>query len=123
TLPICGPPPWTTTGFMPTSFISTTSRAKPLFRASSIIALPPYLMTMVLPAKRRMYGSASVRTRAMFIALFLFSVIGAALISWCDGPGGRGALQDLLLPRTVLYPPSERQRQSRFDRAQRLPER
>ena len=25
---ICGPPPWTTTGFMPTSFSNTTSRAK-----------------------------------------------------------------------------------------------
>ena len=27
--PICGPPPWTITGFMPTSFSITTSRAKP----------------------------------------------------------------------------------------------
>ena len=29
--PICGPPPWTITGFMPTSFSITTSRAKPAF--------------------------------------------------------------------------------------------
>ena len=47
--PICGPPPWTTMGFMPTSFISTTSRAKACFSDSSTIALPPYLMTMVEP--------------------------------------------------------------------------
>ena len=51
---ICGPPPCTTTGFMPTSFSSTTSRAKPVFSAASVMALPPYLMTMVLPWKRWM---------------------------------------------------------------------
>ena len=48
-LPICGPPPCTTTGFMPTSFISVTSRANPRFNCSSTMALPPYLITMVLP--------------------------------------------------------------------------
>jgi hypothetical protein len=47
-LPICGPPPCTTIGFMPTDFINTTSRAKLDFSFSSIIALPPYLITMVL---------------------------------------------------------------------------
>jgi hypothetical protein len=41
-LPICGPPPCTTIGFMPTDFINTTSRAKLDFSFSSIIALPPY---------------------------------------------------------------------------------
>ena len=51
---ICGPPPCTTTGFMPTSFSSTTSRAKSCFSFSSVMALPPYLTTMVLPWKRRM---------------------------------------------------------------------
>src|SRR5690349_8783711 len=45
--PICGPPPWTITGFMPTSFSMTTSRAKPAFRCASVIALPPYLTTIV----------------------------------------------------------------------------
>ena len=50
--PICGPPPCTITGLMPTSFISTTSRAKPCFSGSSTMALPPYLITMVLPWKR-----------------------------------------------------------------------
>ena len=48
-LPICGPPPWTTTGFIPTSFMRTTSLANPNFSSSSVIALPPYLITMVLP--------------------------------------------------------------------------
>ena len=52
--PICGPPPCTTTGFMPTSFSITTSRAKPAFRTGSVIALPPYLMTMTLSWKRWM---------------------------------------------------------------------
>ena len=51
---ICGPPPWTTTGFMPTNLSSTTSRAKHCFKCSSVIALPPYLTTMVLPWKRLM---------------------------------------------------------------------
>ena len=52
--PICGPPPCTMTGFMPTSLSITTSRAKPAFSAGSVIALPPYLMTMVLSWKRWM---------------------------------------------------------------------
>ena len=52
---ICGPPPCTITGFMPTSLSSTTSLANPCFRCSSVMALPPYLMTMVLP------GSAGCR--------------------------------------------------------------
>ena len=51
---ICGPPPCTMTGFMPTSFSSTTSRAKLSFSFSSVIALPPYFTTMVLPWKRWM---------------------------------------------------------------------
>lgn len=35
-------------------FISTMSRAKPVFSSSLSIALPPYLMTSVLPTNRRM---------------------------------------------------------------------
>ena len=46
--PICGPPPCTTTGFMPISFSSTTSSAKSSCSAGSVIALPPYLTTIVL---------------------------------------------------------------------------
>ncbi len=52
--PICGPPPWTMTGFMPTSFSITTSRANPALSAGSVIALPPYLTMMVLSWKRWM---------------------------------------------------------------------
>ncbi|MCY1247185.1 hypothetical protein D9M72_604900 [compost metagenome] len=52
--PICGPPPCTTTGLMPTAFIRTMSRAKLFFSSSVSMALPPYLMTSVLPTKRRM---------------------------------------------------------------------
>ena len=51
---ICGPPPWTTTGLMPTCLSSTMSRAKPSASAAEPIAWPPYLTTKVLPAKRRM---------------------------------------------------------------------
>ena len=50
--PICGPPPWTTTGLIPTAFISTISRAKLNCSLSSPMALPPYLTTTVLPEKR-----------------------------------------------------------------------
>ena len=49
TLSICGPPPCTTTGFMPTSLSSTTSCAKLFCSAGSVIALPPYFTTIVLP--------------------------------------------------------------------------
>src|SRR5579885_419912 len=48
--PICGPPPWTTMGLMPTCFSSTTSRAKLSPRTASPIAWPPYLTRIVLPA-------------------------------------------------------------------------
>ena len=44
---ICGPPPCTTTGFMPTRRISTTSCANRSASAGSSIAWPPYLMTTV----------------------------------------------------------------------------
>src|SRR3989338_4941755 len=66
--PICGPPPWTTTGLMPTAFISTMSRAKPCLSSSLSMALPPYLITSVLPTKRRIYGSASDSTLATLVA-------------------------------------------------------
>ncbi len=61
---ICGPPPCTTTGFMPTSRMSTTSCANRSASAGSSIALPPYLITTVLPENSRMYGSASARIAA-----------------------------------------------------------
>ena len=51
---ISGPPPWTITGFMPTYLSSTTSVAKASRRASSAIAEPPYLITIVFPKNSRM---------------------------------------------------------------------
>src|SRR5215218_1117177 len=54
-----GPPPWTTTGFIPTYLSRTTSRAKSSRSAGSSIAAPPYLMTTVRPWNSRMYGRAS----------------------------------------------------------------
>src|SRR5882672_3900955 len=57
--PICGPPPWTMTGLMPTSRRRITSLAKRSFRSARSIDAPPYLMTMVLPRNSRMYGRAS----------------------------------------------------------------
>ena len=39
---------------VPTNFNSTTSCAKHCFRCSSVMALPPYLITMVLSKKRLM---------------------------------------------------------------------
>src|SRR3954463_6057825 len=60
-LVISGPPPWTTTGLIPTYLSSTTSRANSSRSAGSSIAAPPYLITTVLPWNSRMYGSASRR--------------------------------------------------------------
>ena len=48
--PICGPPPWTTTGLMPTWRSSTMSRAKSRASCSWPIAWPPYFTTKVEPA-------------------------------------------------------------------------
>ena len=42
---ICGPPPCTTTGWMPASRRNTMSWANARFSSSSIMALPPYLTT------------------------------------------------------------------------------
>src|ERR1035441_7412030 len=50
---------------MPTSLSSTTSSAKSCCSAGSVIALPPYLMTMVLPWNFLMYGSACARISAL----------------------------------------------------------
>ena len=46
---ISGPPPCTSTGLTPTSDSSTTSRMTACFSASSVMALPPYLITTILP--------------------------------------------------------------------------
>src|SRR5213594_901480 len=62
--PICGPPPWTMTGLIPTSRSRITSLANRSFRSARSIAAPPYLMTIVLPLNSRMYGRASSRISA-----------------------------------------------------------
>ena len=46
---ICGPPPWTTTGLMPTCLSRTMSRAKLRATFSSPMAWPPYLITITAP--------------------------------------------------------------------------
>src|SRR4051794_32542092 len=82
---ICGPPPCTTTGRMPTDRMSTTSSANCRARAGSVIALPPYLTTTVVPKNRRMYGSASTRTSA-----FSAGVAAAVTTSPCSRRCRRG---------------------------------
>jgi len=46
---ISGPPPWTSTGRMPTVASSTRSDTTPAFKLLSFIAAPPYLITIVFP--------------------------------------------------------------------------
>jgi len=43
------PPPWTSTGLIPTASRNTTSRRNFSTMCSSSIAAPPYLMTKVCP--------------------------------------------------------------------------
>ena len=51
---ICGPPPCTTTGFIPTRRMRTTSWAHWSASSALSIAWPPYLITTVLPENSRM---------------------------------------------------------------------
>src|SRR5439155_8580607 len=62
--PICGPPPWTITGLMPTRRRRITSRANGSLRSARSIAAPPYLMPVVLPRNSRAYGKVSSRISA-----------------------------------------------------------
>ena len=48
--PICGPPPWTTIGLMPTALSRTMSCAKSCAASGSPIAWPPYFTTKLRPA-------------------------------------------------------------------------
>src|SRR6516162_8442459 len=50
---------------MPTYLRSATSCANASFSSSRSMACPPYLMTRILPVKRRMYGSASRSVSAL----------------------------------------------------------
>src|ERR671936_2241795 len=55
-----GPPPCTTTGFIPTYLSSTTSRAKSSVSSGSVIAAPPYLITTVRPWNSREFHGRTV---------------------------------------------------------------
>jgi hypothetical protein len=46
---ICGPPPWTTTGLNPANRRKAMSSANARLRPSSVMALPPYFTTTILP--------------------------------------------------------------------------
>ncbi len=46
---ICGPPPWTTTGLKPANRMKAMSSAKARLSVSSVMALPPYFTTTILP--------------------------------------------------------------------------
>ena len=60
--PICGPPPCTTTGRIPTRCISTMSDANCSNRSGSPMALPPNFTTTTAPRNASMYGRACSRT-------------------------------------------------------------
>jgi hypothetical protein len=62
---ICGPPPCTTTGRSPAYRRKTMSSANACLSWSSTMALPPYLITTVLPWNSSSQGSASVSTAAL----------------------------------------------------------
>ncbi len=71
---ICGPPPCTTTGLRPAWRRKTTSWAKAALSSSSIMALPPNLITTILPLWRRSQGRASMRISALGRAVCLRAV-------------------------------------------------
>ena len=66
--PICGPPPWTTMGRIPANRKNATSSANDCWSSWEIMALPPYLMTMVAPENFLIHGSASVSVEALICA-------------------------------------------------------
>jgi hypothetical protein len=63
-LEICGPPPCTTTGLKPAYRRNAMSSANARFRVSSVIALPPYFTTTILPWYFFSHGRAAARTWA-----------------------------------------------------------
>ena len=89
---ICGPPPCTTTGFMPTRCISTTSCAKRSASAGSSMAWPPYLMTTVRPENSRMYGQRLGEDRGLLMRVACDST---SLVR--DGVDGRASARPHVL--------------------------
>ena len=75
------PPPWTIMGLKPTSFKSATSWITFFFNSSSIMALPPYLITTILRLKRWIYGRASIKTAAFCIgSRFIFHFLPESVL-------------------------------------------
>ena len=74
---ISGPPPCTSTTLMPTSCISTMSFITASLSSGLIMALPPYLTTIVSPAHFLIYGIACTSTcaRSPFEIPIFFSVL------------------------------------------------
>src|SRR3954470_7663458 len=86
---ICGPPPCTTTGWIPASRRNTMSRANACLSCSSIIALPPYFTTTTRSCHCCSQGSASASTAAFSPAPASRS---AAVVPGAAGSGGVGTV-------------------------------
>ena len=65
---IAAPPPWTTTGRMPTVSMKTMSSSRWIIARSSSMTLPPSLMTVILPRNWRIHPRASISTSAFCMA-------------------------------------------------------
>src|SRR3989338_11341863 len=71
------PPPWTTTGLIPTWFRRLISLTRDFFIDSSSSTFPLHLMTTIFPLYFWMYGRASIK-----IAVLLCKE------GWCANPWG-----------------------------------
>ncbi len=85
---MAAPPPWTTTGFMPTVSMKTMSSRRCLRCCSSSMTLPPSLITVTLPRNWRIQVSASMSTSAFFSAS---SMVGFSLSGGLWGLSPLGA--------------------------------
>ena len=61
---MAAPPPWTTTGRMPTVSMKTMSSRRWIIARWSSMTLPPSLMTVTLPRNWRIQVRASISTSA-----------------------------------------------------------
>ena len=62
---ICGPPPCTMTGLKPANRRNAMSSAKARLRTSSVMALPPYFTTTILPWYCFSHGRAAARVAGL----------------------------------------------------------
>ena len=65
------------TGLTPTVDRNVTSPANEWLRSASDIIEPPYLMTTTFPAKRWMYGKASIKIEALPMAVAIRDFAGS----------------------------------------------